>query len=213
MLKEWFGKKKESPRQLKSVNDLIVDDYIELKPRSCLPDCLQGATLAITGLASYEYSGTIAVEFEATLTNGEVVYLSPERDDGELEICFSIKIPRKTVLTLFNENDFAQLWEDEFPTLEANLADINGLEGWLTEAYSQSVKYGVAYYHQKDLRRQRPSQFTDDSSEELQYHECEGGEEGEYGINVEVWADGSTDVYLTVTCPAEVVQEYYPSGG
>jgi hypothetical protein len=53
------------------------------------------------------------------------------------------------------------------------------------------------------------SAYQDDDGEPLRYHECEGDDD-HYGLSVEVWSDGTTDVAATIYCPVDIIDTFHP---
>ena len=70
-------------------------------------------------------------------------------------------------------------------------------------------KWAEGYFFDRDCRGETLSQYEDDDSEELRYHECEDAS-GRFGLTVEVWADGDTEVSLDVNVPPDVIESMLP---
>ncbi len=209
MFKKLFGMgDKTAPRELVSVDQLEKRDIITFKHRQILPPEIQGHTFEVTGVGSYQYDdGTVK---ELTLSNEDQqnYFITLDKNDGEPYIAISRKIPRAQVLTLFDENDFAQLWEEGYCHLTTQTVP-EGLEAWVTDSYQQEINQGEAYYYDRDMLKTKPSAYADDDGEPLRYHDCEGSDDS-YGLSVEVWTDGTTDVAVVVYCPVDVIEEFHP---
>jgi hypothetical protein len=212
MFKKFFGNQKTPTRTLTSPAQLDVGDLITLKPRSTLPECLQGQTLEVIKVCAYEYPGGYEPEFTLKSPTGQVVYLSVNDDDGNVELTFSIEIPRDTVFALFGEQAFAELWGEDFAELVTRADhDVPGLEGWWAPVYRQEEKMAEAYFYNRDMRQQGRRRYADDDAEELRYHACTGGEAEEFQLTAEIWESGKTDVYLGKTFAATVIEEMWPN--
>ena len=208
MFKKFFSGKKDSVRQLDSPNQLEVGDIISLKYRESLPPELRETEFEVSKIGTYEYASSTSKEIVLKDENNQIIFMSLEDDDGELSLCFAKKISRKLVNTLFDGNKFAQLWTDNWVELPVNeQPDI--LEGWLADGYSQTIKDQTAFYYARDCKEEDLAEAED--GEELRFHECEGNDDS-FGLNIETSEDGSTDVFLQVYCPVDVIAEMYPHG-
>ncbi len=207
MFKKIFGGDKSGPRALTEPSQLQVGDIIAFKQRRSLPDELQGQQLEVTKVAGYQYSETeITKELTLRSEDSKTYYLSVDDNDGDPLLCFSIKLPEKKLFTLFDENEFSELWGEEFVTLTVKEKPAE-LASWLADSYTQRMKEGEAYYYNKDCGGVVPE---DDEGEELRYHECVGDVDSRY-LSVEIWGDGDTDVSLVAFCPVDVIEEMWPS--
>lgn len=209
VFKKLFGASDNKPRVLEQVSDLQEGDIISLKHRSELPEPLQGMDLEVTAVATYQYESGNSTEFTLKTAENDVYYLSMDEEDGEQSLCFAKKIKRSQVLALFDEEVFSLLWDDQqFPELVTQPVD--ALAAWTSESYHQSIKNAQAYFYDRDCRGQTLSRhLSDDGAQELQYHECEGDDD-HFGLVVEVWSDGSTDVYLQVFTQTDVIEQFHP---
>lgn len=206
MFKKLFGGN-DAPRTLTDPFQLQVGDIVSFKQRRSLPDQLQGQQLEVTKVGAYQYSETeITKELTLRSEDSKTYYLSVDDNDGDPLLCFSIKLPESRVLTLFDEEEFSQLWGDDFVTFPVKEKP-EELASWLADHYTQRMKEGEAYYYNHDCGGKVPE---DEEGEELRYHECVGDIESRY-LSVEVWGDGDTDVSLVAICPVDVIEEMWPS--
>lgn len=194
-------------RRLVGAEDLRQGDLLTFKHRQSLPPALQGQTFEVSAVGTYHYDDGLHAQLTLDGVDASRVYLSvPER--GATELCLSRGAPRADVLKLFDEAAFAALWDDGLATL-AVATPLPEYEGWLAERYQQVVNFGEGYFYERDRRGERVSRHVDDDGEELRYHECEDAT-GRFGVTVEVWADGETDVSLDVNCPLDVIDSMWP---
>lgn len=210
----WFkdSKTKTKPRQLNHPRDLRKGDLLTLKPRSIVPENLQDATLTVESVQAYQYSEGLVPEFVLRSTTGETLTMQvAEEEDGEY-ICFAKKLSHTQVISIFNEAEFAEVFGEDTAELSVNKSAIpDTLLSWIGESYYQTIKEGVAFFYKDDRRGQGVSQFEDDDSEELRFHECEAHPD-QYSLNIEIWEDGSTDVYAALSMPINVIEEMWPNG-
>lgn len=209
MFRSLFSKKNPPPvRQLDSVLDLQVGDIIKFKPRSLLPVEVQGMQCEVKAVSTYQYDGELSKELQLLSEDNKTFYLAIDDNDGSPELALSLKISRNSVLSLFDEEQFAELWQEHFPELQVQEVPEH-LEGWVSDYYKQETKEAEAYFYNYDCTQKGASRFKDDDSQELRYHECIA-EDDRYALSVEVWADGTTDVALVVYTPVDVIAEFWP---
>jgi len=202
-----FGKKKL--RQLDNVDQLKEGDIVSFKDRPPLPISLQGKDFEVIQVAGYQYNSDNQNDFTLKSADDQIISLCVEQEDGEVYLCISRKIPQNQVLSLFNEDDFSMLWGEDYPQLEVQQVP-NDLQDWVDRVYEQKMKDGTAFYYKRDLREQPPSQYEDDDSMEMRYHECEG-QSGDFGLTVEIYEDGETDVSLVAYVPLDVIDDLHPA--
>jgi len=208
MFKKFFSGKADAVRKLDTPNDLEVGDIISLKYRQSLPPELRESEFQVSKVGTYEYASSKSKEIVLKNESNQIIFMSMEDNDGELSLCFAKKISRKHVTTLFDEHKFSQLWSDNWVELQVN-EQPEQLEGWLAECYSQTIKEQQAYYYARDALTEDLNHAED--GEELRFHECEGDDDS-FALNIETSEDGSTDVFLQVYCPVDVIAEMFPHG-
>ena len=210
LLRARFGRAAEPGRTLQGPGDLQAGDLLTFKHRLSLPPDVQGQTFEVSKVVAYQYEDGIHPQLTLDGAESGRVYLG-FKDGDAAELCLSKDAPRKDVLRLFDEDAFAALWEDDFASLDV-LEKPNGYDGWLAESYAQVKKWVEGYFYDRDCRGEKLSAHQDDDGEELRYHECEDAT-GRFGLTVEVWGDGETDVSLDVYCPADVIDAMWPGEG
>lgn len=210
LLRARFGKDAAAGRSLDSAEDLQSGDLVTFKHRLTLPGDIQGQTFEVSAIGTYEYEDGLYPQLTLDGAEAGRIYLSFKAGDAR-EFTLSRDVPRKDVLRLFDEAAFSGLWEDDFAELEL-ATRLDAYEGWLGETYSQTKKWAEGYFYERDCRGETLSDYADESSEELRYHECEDAS-GRFGLTVDVWADGDTEVSLDVHCPADVVESMWPGEG
>jgi len=205
-----FGKKgkQEALRIVSSLDDVRAGDLLEFKDRPDLPAQIRGETLKISSVAYYQYESEGAVELALEIPSGESVTLAYSAVD-QGEIALSVKLPENRVLQVFDEQEFSDLWAEDFASIAAQPQGAGTLAAWACDSYQQTVKEASAYYFNEDRRGQALSMQEEDGSEELRYHEAMGGSDG-YSLNIEVWGSGETDVFLCRAFAVSIITEYWP---
>lgn len=203
-----FGKDSgDDARSLESPADLAAGDLVTFKHRLALPGDVQGQTFEVSSVGAYEFEDGLYPQLTLDSAESGRIFLSFKAGDAT-ELCLSREVPRRDVLKLFDEDAFSTLWDDDFAELTV-ASRLDTYDGWLADAYSQVKKWAEGYYHTRDRRGETLSQYADDDSEELRYHECEDAT-GRFGITVDVWGDGETEVTLDVNVPPDVVDAMFP---
>ena len=197
----------EGARTLESATDLAAGDLVTFKHRLALPGDVQGQTFEVSSVGAYEFEDGLYPQLTLDGAEAGRIFLSFKAGDAS-ELCLSRAVPRRDVLKLFDEDAFSALWDDDFAHLQV-ASRLDAYDGWLADAYSQVKKWAEGYYHSRDRRGETLSQYADDDSEELRYHECEDAS-GRFGMTVEVWGDGETEVTLDVNVAPDVVDALFP---
>ncbi len=211
-MRNFFKKKQDSPRQLNGPKDLQLGDIVVLKERRALPPELQGQQFEVSHVNTYQYASSTEKEFTLRGADSSSYNMSVDDNDGDPVLCFTIKISRDIVLDIFDEDEFAQLWEPEFPSLTVRNSP-ERYAAWLTEEYHQIIKDEEAYFYNRDCAENPPSRQEDDDGEEMRYHECEGAPDDDRSLIVEVYGSGETDVSLEISTPVDVIAELWPHAG
>ena len=212
LLRARFGKRQDGPdpdRPLNSANDLKAGDLVTFKHRLALPSSIQGQTFEVSSVSVYEYEDGLYPQLTLDGAEGGRLYLGFKASDPA-QLSLSRHAPRADVLRLFDEDAFAGLWEDGFAELDV-ATPLDDYQGWLGERYAQVKNWAEGYYYDRDCRGETLSEYQNDDSEELRYHECEDPS-GRFGLTVEVWGDGETEVSLEVHCSADVIESMWPGG-
>ena len=207
MLKKLFSRnKKPAERQLDKPNQLLTGDMVSLKYRDELPPELREQSLEVIQVGTYEYASGTNKEVILKNESNQLFFMGMDNNDGEITLCFSRKITRNELFTFIDEESFAQLWSEDWPTLHVQNPPAD-LTGWLSTAYQQNVKEQEAYYYDRDCQTEDLSLAED--GEELRIHECEGDDDN-FGLGIEVSEDGTTEIFLQVYCPVDVIEQMWP---
>ncbi|MGB0937644.1 MAG: hypothetical protein ACPGTQ_09300, partial [Colwellia sp.] len=90
-------------------------------------------------------------------------------------------------------------------------ADTNFTSGWSSDEYQQSVFGRVGYFHRKDQRSETLSEYEGkDSGEQFELYNLYN-EDQTKGVEIEVWQDGETDVFLTLFRPMSDIVDMFPA--
>lgn len=208
--KKIFNKEAQTQRKLTHVNQLLVGDIIVLTDSFALPQALRAQQFQVTAVNSYEYEHNTQTEWTLQGTNELALFLSLEIDDTT-ELKFSLKIEHDDIETLFDLNNFSQIFDEPGHAFLNRQSDNDTTSTWSSEQYQQSIFAKVGYFHRKDHRSESLSVYEGEGSgEQLELYSLYN-EDQSRGLDVEVWQDGDTDVFLTLFRPLTDIIDMYPA--
>ncbi len=209
-LKKIFNKNKQEQRKLTHVNQLLVGDIILLTDSFALPETLRNQQLQVTAVNSYEYEQETQTEWTLQGSNDLLLFLTLDVDDTT-ELKFALKIEHEDVETLFDLDSFSQIFDEPGQAFLEKQADNNLTTSWTSEQYQQNVFAKVGYFHRKDHRSENLSAYEGkDSGEQFELYTLYNEDQSK-GIDIEVWQDGDTDVFLTIFRPLTDIVDMYPA--
>jgi hypothetical protein len=208
--KKIFNKEAQTQRKLTHVNQLLVGDIIVLTDSFALPQVLQGQQFQVTAVNSYEYEQNTQTEWSLQGNDELAIFLSLEIDDTT-ELKFSLKIEHQDVESLFDLDDFSQIFDEPGEAFLNRQADNDVTSTWSSEQYQQNIFAKVGYFHRKDHRSEELSAYEGEGSgEQLELYTLYNEDQSK-GVDVEVWQDGDTDVFLTLFRPLTDIIDMYPA--
>ncbi len=208
-LKKIFNKSSNDVRQLTNVNQLLVDDIIVLTDSFALPESLRCQQFQVSAINSYEFESSTQTEWALKGDNNLTLFLSLEEDD-DIELKFSLKVEHDDIESLFNLDDFSEIFDESPNAFLTRQQDTPTTQGWSSEQYQQSVFAKVGYFHRKDHRSTALSAYEgDDCGEQFELYVLYNEEQNK-GIDIEVWQDGDTDIFLTFFRPTSDIVDMYP---
>ena len=208
--KKIFNKSNNEQRKLTEVNQLLVGDIIVLTDSFALPESLRGQDFQVKAVNSYEFENKVQTEWALVGTNALEIFLSLEVDDIT-ELKLSLKIQHEDVETLFDLEQFAEIFDESGQAFLDKKADSAITAMWSSEQYQQSVFAKVGFFHRKDHRTENLSAYEGkDSGEQFELYSLYNEEQSK-GVDVEVWQDGDTEVCLTLFRPLSDIIDMYPA--
>lgn len=208
--KKIFNKEAQTQRKLTHVNQLLVGDIIVLTDSFALPQVLRDQQFQVTAVNSYEYEHNTQTEWTLQGTNELALFLSLEVDDTT-ELKFSLKIEHDDVETLFDLDNFSQIFDEPGQAFLNRQNDNEATATWSSEQYQQSTFAKVGYFHRKDHRSEDLSAYEGEGcGEQLELYALYNEDQSK-GLDIEVWQDGDTDVFLTLFRPLTDIIDMYPA--
>ena len=209
-LKKIFNKSNNEQRKLTEVNQLLVGDIIVLTDSFALPESLRGQDFQVKAVNSYEFENKVQTEWALVGTNALEIFLSLEVDDIT-ELKLSLKIQHEDVETLFDLENFAEVFDEPGQAFLEKKSDSAITAMWSSEQYQQSVFAKVGFFHRKDHRSENLSAYEGkDSGEQFELYSLYNEDQSK-GVDVEVWQDGDTEVCLTLFRPLSDIIDMYPA--
>ena len=208
--KKVFNKDKPEQRKLSHVNQLLVGDILVLTDSFALPETLRNQQLQVTAVNSYEYEKSTQSEWTLQGNNELLLFLSLDVDDST-ELKFGLKVEPEDVETLFDLESFAEIFDEPGEAFLERKNDNELTRSWSSEQYQQSTFAKVGYFHRKDHRSENISSYEGkDSGEQFELYALYNEDQSK-GIDIEVWEDGDTDVFLTIFRPLTDIVDMYPA--
>lgn len=202
-------KKEETARQVNKANDLLKGDIIVLTDNFALPETLRNQQFQVTAVNSYEFEHRVDTEWVLTGNNNTELFLTLDIDD-KTYLKFSLKIQHQDVESLFDLDDFSTIFDEPGEAFLTRQTDSDLSNGWTSEQYQQTIFSNVGFFHRKDHRSEKLSAYEGaDSGEQFELYQLLDKEQSK-GVELEVWQDGDTDIFLTLYRPTTDIIDMFP---
>lgn len=196
-------------RKLTNVKDLTQGDILVMSDSFGLPENLRTKEFQVSAVNSYEFEHNTQTEWVLTGNNDLELYLTLDEDD-KTYLKFSLKILHQDVESLFDLEQFSAIFDEPGNAQIERQNDTNTTSGWSDEIYRQSVFAKVGFFHRKDHRKNTLSPYEGkDSGEQFELYSLYN-EDQDKGIDIEVWQDGDTEVFLTLFKATTDIVDMYP---
>jgi len=200
--KSFLNKDKPAITELNHPSALVVGDIIVLDDSFGLPEVLRGKRFEVSQISLAEYQGGDEKEWMLRSEDGDTLFMSCEREDGEDTLQLGIKISRDQVETLFDLEQFSTVFDDEDGAVLTTVTPVEPWTQWLAKRYTRTEFCEPGFFHKSTSKSSEGESFEFYAL----ISDCE-----RYGINIEVWDGGETDVSLALYRPITEIREYWPS--
>jgi len=201
--------KQEDERKVNSADELKIKDIIVLTDSFALPESLRTQQFQVSAINCYEFETDTQTEWVLQGENNLELYLTIEKDD-QTYLKFALKIQHQDVESLFDLDEFAAIFDEPGQAFLNKQTDTALTSGWSSQQYQQNTFAKVGYFHRKDNRNESLSSYEGkDAGEQFELYTLLD-EEQSRGIDVEVWQDGDTDVFITLYRPTSDITDIYP---
>lgn len=206
LIRKIFPANRPASRALTRPNDLHIGDILTF---GLLPQpSLSGKNFQVTGIDTYDFKQGSFPVFTLEGDSGQAVYLSERNNEGERYLSIRRKINRATVDTVFGLENFSLIMDDSgIDTLDTQTQPAT-YEGWLASDYHKVIDCRSGYRHTGDYRTKAIPQYEDESNG-LDYYQLLDKSEHS-GIEIEVFDNDETDVYLVIHHPLSAIDALWP---
>ncbi|WP_448548394.1 hypothetical protein [Thalassotalea fusca] len=207
-IKRIFNKEQEQ-RKVTSPRELMIGDIIVLTDSFALPESLRQQQFQVSAINSYEFEHHTETEWVLSGHSNVELFLTLDIDD-KTYLKFALKIQHEDVESLFDLDEFSTIFDEPGEAFLEKREDNQLTNGWTAAQYQQSIFAKVGYFHRKDNRSENLSQYEGkDAGEQFELYQLLDQDQSK-GIELEVWADGDTDVFLTLYRPLSDIVDMYP---
>jgi hypothetical protein len=207
-LKRLFNKK-EDERQVNSAEELKIKDIIVLTDSFALPESLRKQQFQVSAINCYEFENNTQTEWVLQGANNLELYLTIESDD-KTYLKFALKIQHQDIETLFDLDEFATIFDEPGEAFLERKSDSLLTSGWSSPQYQQQVFAKVGYFHRRDNRSESLSAYEgNEAGEQFELYSLLD-EEQSRGIDIEVWQEGDTDLFITLYRPTSDIVDIFP---
>ncbi|OUR99190.1 hypothetical protein A9Q81_11475 [Gammaproteobacteria bacterium 42_54_T18] len=190
----------KSEEGLSHISGLKIGDMIELDNDFSLPSMLRGNTFQVVLRALYEYEEAEEIEWVLKGDDGTTVFLSYDSDDGDEIVTFGLKLTPADVENIFNLEEFSAVFDDEYSAVLTDVSAVENYSAWLGAKYLRTEYAEPGYYHKSGELSGQGEPF--DHFELVS--DC-----GNFGLNIEVWDGGETDVSISMSRPLNIIKNYW----
>ena len=208
--KNIFKKTDKAQRRLTHVNQLLTGDILQITDSFALPEQLRNQKFEVTSVTSYEYEHKTQTEWLLSGGSELIIFLALEVDDVS-ELKFSIKIEHEDVESLFDLDEFSEVFAEPGQAFLTKKEDTDVTSSWTSDEYQQSIFARTGYFHRKDHRSEQLSEYEGkESGEQFELYTLYNEDQSK-GIEIEVWQDGETEVFLTLYRPMADIVDLFPA--
>ncbi len=205
-IKSLFGRSDDNPTRLSHPSALGKGDIVKVANHFGLPEDLRNQEMRVVAIYTTQFEHEFYTGFSLESAVSQEISLTVTNDAGRESLVFSKAVTPEQVGLAFDLDEFAQIFDgDQMVTLTTQ--NIDAVPGWLGNTYHQVVKEERGYYYARDFRGSAPP------TEEGEGEPFDGYElnAGEFGIEIEVYETGETDVALVYRCPLTMIEDLFPS--
>jgi len=211
-LKSLFSKQAPVPtRVLNKPNQLLMGDIFTFGDSFSLPEAMRKQQLQVIDITTIEFKHEHYAKIIGQGASNTLVYVSFPKNPQNLIKC-SLLLERADVENLFDLDAFSEIFEEPGKARLTPLTKQHPYADMVAEEYIQQDFSTSGYIHQADYRESKPPQFSDqEHGRECEYYSLEG-DKGLRLIEIFIFENGDTDVYLSSLRPANDIAELWIKG-
>lgn len=210
--KSLFSKKTPLPtRTLTEPKQLLNGDIFCFSDSFALPEAMRKQQLQVKDITTIEFKYQHYIQLVGQGASDQLVYVSFPKNPKNLIKC-SLLLSREEVENLFDLDAFSEIFEapGKAKLVPASNQHIYG--DMLAKEYIQQDFATSGYIHQDDYRDTKPPQFDDQQhGQEFEFYSLEGNQ-GLRSIEIFIFENGDTDIYLSSLRPASDIAELWIKG-
>jgi len=211
-LKSLFSKPAPTPtRLLNEPKQLLSGDIFCFGDSFSLPEVMRKQQLQVTDIQTVEFKHEHYAQVIGQGVSDQLVYLSFPKNPQKLIKC-SLLLTRADVESLFDMEAFSEIFEEPGQARLKPITTKHAYADMIADEYIQQDFSTSGYLHETDYRHTQPPQFTDEAhGREFEYYSLEGNQ-GLRLIEIFIFENGDTDVYLSSLRPANDIAELWIKG-
>lgn len=210
--KSLFAKKQPLPtRSLNHPSELQVGDIFSFSDSFALPQAMRKQQLEVAEINTVEFKHEHYAQVVGQGKNPQPVYISFPKNPQKF-VKYSLLLPRQDVENLFDLDDFSEIFEAPGKAHLKPVTSEHPYADMVAEEYIQQDFMTTGYFHQEDYRASTPPQFNEEKhGREFEFYSLAGDQEQRF-IDIFIFENGDTDVYLSFLRPANEISELWIKG-
>jgi len=210
--KKFFGKPAEKVgRELNRPHQLQIGDLLKMSDSFGLAESFRKQQFEVVEIHTQEFQYRQQAQLICQGAAREPVFILLDDKDKQ-HITLSVLLRRADVESLFDMDAFAEIFDEPGKARLTPLTQTSQWQAFLANNYVQQDYATIGYYHQQDYRGTKPPAFTDQShGRQFEYFSLFGENEQRW-IEIYVFENGDTDIYLSIKRPITDIAELWPKG-
>ena len=210
--KSLFAKKQAEPtRVLTQPIELQSNDIFTFGDSFALPEAMRKQQLQVVEVNTIEFKHAHYCQVIGQGSGSHLVYLSFPKTPNKF-VKYSLLLTRDEVEKLFDLDAFSEIFEEPGSARLTPKTTNHPYADMVADEYIQQEFMGTGYLHEQDYRNSKPPQHTEDEcGREFEYYSLTGSQ-GTRSVDIYIFENGDTDVYLSFFRPANEIAELWAKG-
>ena len=210
--KSLFAKKQPLPtRSLNHPSELQVGDIFSFGDSFALPQAMRKKQLEVSEINTVAFKHEHYAQVVGRGANPQPVYISFPKNAQKF-VKYSLLLTRQDVGDLFDLEDFSDIFEAPGSARLKPVTSEHPYAGLVAAEYLQQDFMTMGYFHREDYRDRTAPQFNEESyGREFEFYSLAGDQE-QRSIEIFIFENGDTDVYLSFLRPADEITELWIKG-
>lgn len=210
--KSLFAKKQPLPtRSLNHPSELQVGDLFSFGDSFALPQAMRKKQLEVSEINTIEFKHQHYAQIVGRGISPQPVYISFPKNPQKW-VKYSLLLTRRDVGDLFDLEDFSDIFEAPGNARLKPVTFEHPYAEMVAKEYIQQDFMTTGYFHQEDYRNSTPPQFNEERhGREFEFYSLSGNQEQRF-LDIFIFENGDTDVYLSFLRPANEITELWIKG-